>query len=271
MIFYQGRTELNKVKVHPCAEMVRFHCWDLCPVLWPGLCVPLEDWALIDSICMFPVFGRDIMTSWAGTRRVTLTVATRVHSYSMLLSCSFSFKSNICILYSKAMNTSYYVQVMNLWRLCHINIRSMKANLTSFEICLQNLEFQFSVIGITETWLSDSNSDLYTIDGYNFIETHRTERSGGGVGIFLRSNILYQRRPDITLNNGLSEYIFIEIDKDLFNKNRNIIIGVIYRPPNTDLELFNDDINELLDNLEREHKYCYLIGDYNIYLLNYSK
>ena len=118
----------------------------------------------------------------------------------------------------------------NVFSLCHINIRSMKANLTSFEICLQNLEFQFSVIGITETWLSDSNSDLYTIDGYNFIETHRTERSGGGVGIFLRSNILYQRRSDITLNNGLSESIFIEIDKDLFNKNRNIIIGVIYRP-----------------------------------------
>ena len=80
----------------------------------------------------------------------------------------------------------------NVFSLCHINIRSMKANLTSFEICLQNLEFQFLVIGITETWLSDSNSDLYTIDGYNFIETHRRERSGGGVGVFLRSNILYQ-------------------------------------------------------------------------------
>ena len=69
----------------------------------------------------------------------------------------------------------------------------------------------------------------------------------------------------------MSESIFIEIDKDLFNQNQNIIIGVIYRPPNTDLELFNDDINELLDNLEREHKYCYLMGDYNINLLNYSK
>ena len=127
------------------------------------------------------------------------------------------------------------------------------------------------MIGITETWLSDPNSDLYNIDGYNFIETHRTERSGGGVGIFLQSNILYERRHDPTLNNGFSESIFIEIDKALFNKNRNIIIGVIYRPPNTALKLFNDDINELIDNLEREHKYCYLMGDYNINLLIYSK
>ena len=104
-----------------------------------------------------------------------------------------------------------------------------------------------------------------------FVETHRTGRSGGGVGIFLRNNILYQIRSDLALNNEFSESFFIEIDKDLFNKNRNVIIGVIYRPPNTDLKLFNDDINELLDTLEREHKYCYLTGDYNINLLNYSK
>ena len=159
----------------------------------------------------------------------------------------------------------------NVFSLCHINIRSMKANLTSFEICLQNLEFEFSVIGITETWLTDSNFDLYNINGFNFVETHRTGRSGGGVGIFLRNDILYQIRSDLTLNNECSESIFIEIDKDLFNKNRNIIIGVIYRPPNTDLKLFNDDINELLDTLERGHKYCYLMGDYNINLLNYNK
>ena len=106
----------------------------------------------------------------------------------------------------------------NVFSLCHINIRSLKANLTSFEICLQNLEFQFSVIGMTETWLTDYYSDLYNILGYNFVETHRTDRPGGGVGIFIRSNIVYQLRPDLTLSNGSSESIFIEVDKDLLQK-----------------------------------------------------
>ena len=59
----------------------------------------------------------------------------------------------------------------NVFSSCHINIRSMKANLTSFDIFLQNLEFEFSVIGITETWLTDSNCDLYNINGFNFVET----------------------------------------------------------------------------------------------------
>ena len=124
--------------------------------------------------------------------------------------------------------------------------------------------------GITETWLTDSNSDLYNINGFNFVETHRTGRSEGGVGIFLRNNILYLIRYDLTLNE-FSESIFIKINIDLFNKNPNIIIGVIYRPSNTDIKLFNDDINELLDTPKREHKYCYRLGDYNINLLNYSK
>ena len=75
-----------------------------------------------------------------------------------------------------------------------------------------------SVIRIAETWFSDSYTDLYNISGCNFIETHRTERSGGGVGIFVRSNLLYQRRPGLTLNNGLIESIFLELDKDLFKK-----------------------------------------------------
>ena len=132
-----SRKETNQCQNSGHVEMKQFlyapecHIWVFCSrltdcfrrhnLLWPGLCVPL-DWALIDSICMFSVFGWDVMTSWAGTGRVTLTVATRVHTHSMLLSCSFSFKSNICILYSKAMNTSYDVQVMNLWWLGYYHI-----------------------------------------------------------------------------------------------------------------------------------------------------
>ena len=43
----------------------------------------------------------------------------------------------------------------------------------------------------------------------------------------------------------------------------------------TDLLLFDDDINSSLDGIEREHKYCYLLGergailDYIINLFNY--
>ena len=74
----------------------------------------------------------------------------------------------------------------NILTLCHLNIRSMRANLSSFEICLKNVEYNFSVIGLSETWLRDYRCNLYNIDGYTFIEVHRSEKAGGGVGIFVR-------------------------------------------------------------------------------------
>ena len=138
----------------------------------------------------------------------------------------------------------------NVFSSSHINIRSMKANLTSFDIFLQNLEFEFSVIGITETLLTDSNCDLYNINGFNFVET-----CWNFLEKYTISNTIWP-----SFKQWVQWIIFIEIDKDLFNKIRYIIIGVIYRPSNTDLTIFNDDINELLDILEREHKYGYLMG-----------
>ena len=64
-----------------------------------------------------------------------------------------------------------------------MNIRSIRKNLGSFEITLENLQHEFSLIGITETWLKDDDCDLYAIQGYNVVEKHRQNRSGGGGGL----------------------------------------------------------------------------------------
>ena len=55
------------------------------------------------------------------------------------------------------------------------------------------------------------------------------------------------------------------------NKKKNIILRVIYRPPGTDLETINECINMPLIKLKNEYKTCYLMGDYNVNLLNHSK
>ena len=36
------------------------------------------------------------------------------------------------------------------------------------------------------------------------------------------------------------ETIFIEIDKEQIGKDKNVIIGVIYRPPDTDIKISNE-------------------------------
>ena len=69
----------------------------------------------------------------------------------------------------------------NVFFLCHVNIRSISKNLGSFENYLNLLDHHFTFVGITETWLKDSNCDLFELTGYNMIESHRGTQGGGGV------------------------------------------------------------------------------------------
>ena len=39
--------------------------------------------------------------------------------------------------------------------------------------------------------------------------------------------------------------IFIEIDKDIFRTNRNIVIGLIYRMPDSSVGVFNERITDI--------------------------
>ena len=195
-----------------------------------------------------------------------------VHFYNELdshigLKCNYYFEDMVSTAIEDNFKGRSYHSVFSI---CHMNIRSLKANLASFETCLENVDIPFTVIGISETWLRDCNCDLYNIMGYNLIETHRHNKMGGGVGIFLKSNISFQIRSDLGHHESY-ESVFVEIEKESFHKNRNLVVGVIYRPPGTDLKLFNEDINSLLNLLKNENKLCYLMGDYNINLLNYGK
>ena len=45
-------------------------------------------------------------------------------------------------------------------------------------------------------------------------------------------------------------------------------MGVIYRPPNTDVNLFIHNFDELLGKISRENKICYLLGDFNLNLIS---
>ena len=63
------------------------------------------------------------------------------------------------------------------------------------------------------------------------------------------------------------------IKKDKKNpKKTNVSVGCIYRHPHMDLNEFNDYyINNLLDKLSKENKTVFLLGDFNIDLLNYDQ
>ena len=47
-------------------------------------------------------------------------------------------------------------------------------------------------------------------------------------------------------------------------------MGVVYRPPITDIDMFNDQLSDILTQINTEKKTCFCVGDYNIDLLNCS-
>ena len=47
--------------------------------------------------------------------------------------------------------------------------------------------------------------------------------------------------------NDIYEWVFIEIDQEYFHKETNIIMGVIYRPLGTEMQIFNENVSSLLN------------------------
>ena len=56
------------------------------------------------------------------------------------------------------------------------------------------------------------------------------------MSLYVKNGIQYKLRENFKNNENLFERVFIEIDKNEFGSNKNIIIGVIYKPPNTSVK-----------------------------------
>ena len=111
---------------------------------------------------------------------------------------------------------------------------------------LQNLELRFSFIGITETWLRDLSHHT-DISGYNFVHNPRKDRTGGGVGLYLAENFDFKCRADLVFScTECAESLFVEINRP---KEKNIIVGVVYRPPNSNLRDFMNSLDSLLASI----------------------
>ena len=91
---------------------------------------------------------------------------------------------------------------------------------------LANIDCKFSVIGISETWLTDTYTNV-DLDSYNFIQHYRHDLVGGGVGLYLDNNMIFEMRDDLSVDGyERVESLFVEICQ---NKGKGIIVGIIYK------------------------------------------
>ena len=107
------------------------------------------------------------------------------------------------------------------------------------------------------------------LKGYSH-ESCPTESAAGGTLLYISNNLSYKPRNDLCIHKYTElESIFIEI---LSPKKTNVIVGCIYHHPHMDLNEFNDYyIINLLDKVSKENKTVFLLGDFDIDLLNYDQ
>ena len=121
---------------------------------------------------------------------------------------------------------------------------------------------QLDILAIHETKLdSDVPLNLISLEGYTWVSKNRN-RSGGGVGFYIRNSINFEIRSD--LNKNSIEALKIEIHK---YKSKPFLVSTWYRPPSSPIKLLTKFEN-FLQLIDIEEKESIILGDINCDLLH---
>ena len=139
----------------------------------------------------------------------------------------------------------------------------MNCNLENLQIqLLQELNFHFNIIGVSETKITNVNSQFCVaqIPSYAF-EYVPTPLASGGVGMFIDESLNYHILEKTS--NEAFQALWIEIS---FDKNKNIICGIIYIQHNS-LDRFQLYFDQSIENFTSFGKRFIIMGDFNIDLI----
>jgi len=153
----------------------------------------------------------------------------------------------------------------------NLNIRSLSKNISELQMLLCKLNWKFSVICLQETWSKTEANNLtenIELAGYNFISLPRENmRRGGGVGVYVKDDLVCKMRKDLSKTSEEAEVLTIELTN---HKAKNIILSNIYRPPSGSTILYYETVVSLLNKVNQEKKPFYIAGDFNLNLLDYE-
>ena len=155
--------------------------------------------------------------------------------------------------------------------LFHINACSLNKKFDDFQRLLSFTKKKLDIIAISETRITKQVSLLNSLNLNNYyFEFTPTETSTGGTLLYIANHLSYKCRNDLNIDKKSElESTFIQIVNP---RKPNIVVGVIYRHPSMDLNDFNCNyLNKLLINISKEQKSVFLLGDFNVNLLNYNE
>ncbi len=159
--------------------------------------------------------------------------------------------------------------------LLHSNILSLLGNFDKLENLLLDLDSDFDILALSETWHSKSNDARFknlSIPGFHKFVGLQGNSKNGGCGFFIKESLNFHDRNDLSKSFKSEKCEFEAEWVEIVNaKGANVVSGVIYNHPRRDPTQFLDYLNITLKKLTKENKLILVSGDFNLDLLAYDK
>ena len=162
------------------------------------------------------------------------------------------------------------------FHIAHLNLQSINNKFDLLKIHIEQLKFH--IFTFSESWLNDNITDnMLCISGFNLVRFDRQwkegngnqVKKGGGVGMYIRDDLTYSTEAlkEHNVNSGDVECGWIRV---IMKNSKDIVIGVVYRPPSGNIEAFCKNMTTSLEEIGVDYgKDIFLLGDFNInYLAN---
>ena len=94
----------------------------------------------------------------------------------------------------------------------HLNIRGIDSKVTELKYLIEHSLYgpPPDIMVLCETWLT-KDSPIPNIPGYEFIQTCRENKRGGGVALLISNHVTYKTLNDIGYEDASIESCFVEI------------------------------------------------------------
>ena len=167
-----------------------------------------------------------------------------------------------CLNIERFFEHSFFKDRENFLRILFFNCRSLPKHFDEFLLELRLEESKCDFICAAKTWLVLETEQLFDISGYNSFFCSRSNR---GVAIYVRNTLnKVAKINDISWVCESFECIFLKIEIE----NIVFIGGSIYRPPNSNADVFRIKLNDVLNYVDNNFPQCILIinGNFNLNL-----
>jgi exonuclease III len=156
-------------------------------------------------------------------------------------------------------------------RIGHWNVERLTDSKLEQISFLLNTSKNVDILFLLETVLKPTKSDsVFNIPGYEMFRKDRSGRKpGGGLIAYVADNVKVNRLWD--LEDDCVESIWLSVHPH--NSNRPILVGALYRPPSTNVEI-DSKIEHNIETAYLRNREMILVGDVNVNYLDektYSK